>query len=311
MRNVSFAAVIEQVRRAHLLPFLLSVFVVTLTFPARAVRWRIMLGASTGTQPGLATVWHATAIGFMANNILPARAGELVRAYAGSQLVGLPVATSFSTIAVERIFDGIVVLLMLALGIFASPVAVPANVRTIALVMGLIFLAGLAFVAYMAHWPDRGLALADRIIQMLLPQRAADWAMRVVHHLFGGLAALRSARDFGLVLLWSFVVWGLNAASYAFAFAAFDLALPWTATVVLQGITVAGVAVPAGPGHVGTFEWGCIFALGIYGITRETALGFGLALHMAWFIPITLLGFWSLVRAGLSLGQLRGGAPAR
>lgn len=294
---------------------MLSVFIVTLTFPARAVRWQVLLRASTGEQPPFRPVWLATAIGFMANNILPARAGEIARAYAGSRLIGPPVATCLSTIAVERIFDGVVVVLMLALAM-VSP-SFPADVRigevklsSIAAGMGLVFGLALVFLAVVAHWPDRTLAIFDAVAHRLLPNKAADWSSRVARNLFSGLSVLRSPRYFLLMLLWSLVVWGLNASSYIFAFNAFHLELPLIATLVLQGITVLSVAVPSSPGYVGVFEYATIAALAIFAVPREVAVGFGLALHMAWFIPITALGLWALVRAGLSLGQLRG-EPAR
>jgi len=297
--------------------FALSVIVVTLTFPSRAVRWQRLLGAASGTRPKFRPVWLATAIGFMANNVLPARAGEVARAYAGSQLVGPPVSTALSTIAVERIFDGVVVVLLLALGIAAPDF--PADVRltgglrltSVAVSFGAVFAGALVVLALVAHWPHRALGLFDRAAHATLPARAADWVTKVARNLVNGLSVLRSAPDFTHVLAWSFVVWLVNAASYILAFRAFHLTgLPLTSALVLQGIVVFGVAVPSSPGYVGLFEAACIVALGIYGIPKETAVGFSLALHMAWFIPITVLGVWALLRAGLSFGDLRTAAPA-
>ena len=116
LRGVSPAAFFREVRHANVWLFLASAAVATLTFPARASRWRIILAArSAGVR--WKPVWHATAIGFMANNVLPARAGELARAYAGSRLVGLPLAASLGSVAVERVFDGLIVVLLMAVAI--------------------------------------------------------------------------------------------------------------------------------------------------------------------------------------------------
>ncbi len=307
--------ILLQIRNADPLLFLASVIIVTLTFPARAVRWRILLEAGTGTKMRFRPVWLATAIGFMANNVLPARAGEVARAYAASTLVGLPVSTSLSTIAVERIFDGITVVLLLVLGL-ASP-EFPAGVTlagqrltSVAAVTGGVFLALLVALAIIAHYPLRATALVDRVTHAVLPARIADWSAKVARNLFNGLSVLRSPHEFARVLTWSFVVWGLNAISYGLAFHAFHLGdLPVTSTLVLQGIVVLGVAIPSSPGYAGIFEAACIAALGIYNVPKDLALGFALSLHMAWFIPITVLGVWALVRAGLSMGDLRA-APA-
>ncbi len=310
--------VLTQIRSADPVLFLASVILVTLTFPARAVRWRILLEAGTGQRTAFMPVWLATAIGFMANNVLPARAGEVARAYAAATLVKLPVSTSLSTIAVERVFDGVVVVLLLAIGLAAPDF--PADVTmagqrltSVATLMGGIFLGLLAVLGVIAHYPQRAIALADRLAHALLPARAAAWSAGVARNLFSGLSVLRSPRDFARVAAWSFVVWGLNAVSYGLAFHAFHLGdLPLTSTLVLQGIVVLGVAIPSSPGYAGIFEAACIAALAIYGVNKDTALGFALALHMAWYIPITVLGVWALVKAGLSMGDLRAApAPAK
>lgn len=319
LKDQSPAAVLEQVRRADPLLFLLSVVIVTLTFPARAVRWRILLEQSGGTRLPFRPVWLATAIGFMSNNILPARAGEVARAYAGAQLVGQPVSTALSTIAIERIFDGVVLVFLLFVGIaaagFPADVLLPGGVRltSVATTFGAIFAGALVFLALVARWPDASLGMVDGITAKLLPAKVAAWCSRVSRHLFSGLAVLRSPRAFASVLFWSFMVWGLNALSFVVAFRAFHMTdLPATAALVLQGITAIGVAVPSSPGYVGVFEAAVIASLGIYGIPKEAAVGFALALHAAWFVPITVLGLWALLRAGLKFGELRasGTTPA-
>jgi len=312
LKDVDAREVLLAVRRADPFLFALSVFVVTLTFPARAVRWRIMLGASTREVPPWAPVWHATAIGFMANNVLPARAGEVARAYAGSQLVGLPVSTALGTIAVERVFDGVAVVLLFALGIGAPEF--PAEVRLgrtsitgIAWTMGLTFGGLLVFLAAATRMGPTLFRMVDGGAHRLLPARAAEWSTRVARNLFEGLSSLRTARTFARVLTWAFVVWVLNAASYYMAFLAFRLGdLPLSSALVLQGIAVLAVTIPSSPGYLGVFEAACIAGLGIYGVEKDTALGFAVALHMGWFIPITVLGFWSLGRAGFRLGELGG-----
>ncbi len=279
----------------------------------------MLLAAAAQSRPRLHPVWLATAIGFMANNVLPARAGEVARAYAGARLVGLPMSTALSTIAVERVFDGVVVVLMLAIGI-AAP-GFPASVQlkgvglqTIAVSMGTLFVIALAALALAAHYPERALGIGDRLVHRLLPRKAADLATKLLRNLLAGLSVLRSGRDFARVLGWSVGVWGINMISYNLAFAAFHLpGVPLSASPVLQGIVVLGVAVPSAPGFVGLFEAAVIAALAIYGVPGDTAFGFSVALHMSWFIPITVLGLWALVRAGMSFGDLgsrreRGGA---
>lgn len=295
-------------RAADPLLFLLSALAVTLTFPARAMRARWLLTAAVGHHPPFRPVWLATAIGFMANNLLPLRAGEVARAYATGRLVRLPVSTALSTLAVERVFDGIVILLMLAVGIAASDFGDSAQVQAItsfATFVAIVFVAGLVVLAVLAHRPPRLIGLAHGLINRL-PPRLADKATALFDNLVGGLSVLRRPRDFTWVLAWSLVVWGLNAGSYLIAFRAFGLdALPPSAALVLQGIVALGVAVPSTPGFVGVFEAACKATLLLYGITESVAVGFALALHLGWFIPITTLGLIALAQAGLSFRDIR------
>ena len=317
LKDISPGEVIAQIRGANPALFFLSVAVVTLCFPARAFRWRVLLDESSGARQPFRPVWLATAIGYMANNILPARAGEVVRAYAARQLVGLPVSTALSTVAVERIFDGVVVVLLMIAGIAAPgfPAAVTVGgvrITTLALGAGAVFTGALVFLALVARWPDFWLGVVDRTARGVLPAGPAAWVARVSRNLFGGLTVLRSPVAFARVLAWTLVVWLVNALSFELAFQAFhfDAVLPLTAALVLQGIAALGVAVPSSPGYIGVFQAACIAALGIYHIPKDTAVGFSLALHAAWFVPITVLGLWALLRAGLSLGELRRGGPA-
>ena len=314
LKDISPGDVIGQIKSADPLLFILSVAVVTLCFPARAFRWRVLLDESSGARQPFRPVWLATAIGYMTNNILPARAGEVVRAYAARRLVGLPVSTALGTIAVERIFDGVVVMLLMLAGIaapgFPADVAVGGvKVTTLALGAGAVVTGALVFLALVAHRPDFWLGVVDRVAGAVLPDRAAAWASKVSRNLFGGLTVLRSPVAFARVLGWTLVIWLINALSFEFAFQAFqlDARLPLTAALVLQGIAALGVAVPSAPGFIGIFQAACIAALGIYGIPKETTVGFSLALHAAWFVPITVLGLWALLRAGLTLGELRRG----
>jgi uncharacterized protein (TIRG00374 family) len=311
LRGVAFGDVLREIRAANKLYLALSVVLVTGTFPLRAVRWRLLLAEATGTPPRFTPLWQATAIGFMANNVLPARAGEVARAWAGGRLTGAPMAVALSTIGVERILDGVVVVFLLIVGIFAA--GFPADVRVgqapienIAFSFGALFAAALLVLMLVVRAPDRALGTSDRLFARFLPARAAAWATGIVRHLFAGLTVLRSPRQTSRVLTWSFAVWLTNAFSYWLAFAAFHLtALPFTAAFVLQGIVALGVAIPSSPGFVGVFELACIAALAIYGVAQEQAAGFAIGVHLAWFVPITVLGLFELWRAGLRFHDMR------
>jgi uncharacterized protein (TIRG00374 family) len=311
LRGVSPAAFFREVRLANLWLFLGSAAVATLTFPARASRWRIILAARS---PGVRwkPVWHATAIGFMANNVLPARTGELARAYAGSRLAGLPFAASLGSVAVERVFDGLVVVLLMAAAIASSdfPAAVSVgstNVATIAAWTGALFVLVLAFLFVLVHAPGGALAWVAAALRRVLPSRAAEWIVELTRGFIEGLSILRAPRDFARVVVWSLAVWIINGAAFYLGFLAFHInGLPLTSPLLLQGIVAIGVAVPSSPGFFGPFEYFSRITLGLYGVPGVAAASFALGTHLGWFVPITAIGLYQLARSGLSLKDIAG-----
>lgn len=249
----------------------------------------------------------------MANNLLPARAGELARGFAASRLVPFKLSTAIGSIAVERVFDGLIVIFLLAVAIAAPGFPADATVagtklHTIARSTGAVFVAILGVLFAAVHAPAGALALAGRALRALLPEKAADFTVTVARNFIEGLSILRAPRDFLRVVLWSFAVWLINAAAFYAGFLAFHLdGLPFPAALLLQGVVAIGVAIPSSPGFFGPFEWFSRASLGFYGVPAEGAVSFAVGIHLGWFLPITLLGLWSLVRANLSLADLRGG----
>jgi uncharacterized protein (TIRG00374 family) len=315
LRGVKPAEFFADLENANPWLYLTSVVLATLTFPARAFRWRIIL-ASGGSAVRWTPVWHATAIGFMANNLLPARTGELARAYAAARLVDVPLARSIGSIAVERVFDGLIIVLLLALAIATFHVAGAAEVRgtaisSIAAWTGGLFIVLLGLLFFLVHAPREALAWLAAALRRALPARAAEFVVRVTRSFIDGLTVLRSPYDFARVVAWSLAVWLINAAAFYAAFLAFHLGpLPLTSPLLLQGIVAVGVAIPASPGFIGVFEGTAVFALGLYGVARTPAASMALGTHIGWFIPITVIGLWRLARSGLSLKDITTGEAA-
>lgn len=282
----------------------------TLTFPTRAVRWQIMLAKSAG-QARLGPVWQATAIGFMANNILPARGGELAKAYAGSRLVNVSFTTALASIAVERVFDGLIIVLLLSVAIAAPGFPAEATIagRSLSAIAGwtggaFVVLLGVLFAV--VHAPAGVLAVFARVLRKLLPPRSAEFLAGLARNFIEGLSILRAPRDFARVVVWSFVLWLLNAVAFYTGFLAFHMdSLPFTSALLLQGIVAIGVAIPSSPGFFGLFEYASRAGLGLYSVPAASAVSFAVGIHLGWFVPITVIGLWTLARANLSLADLR------
>lgn len=307
LRQVNLADVRTHLAEARPLPLVLTVVLATLTFPIRAIRWRSLLRRTDGTAFPLTPLWHATAMGFMANNVLPLRAGELVRPFVVARIAGVRFTTALASIAVERIFDALTIVLLLTLalataglgpdvavgGVSVSRMAgVAAAVSAAALVVGALIVA-------------RPLA-AERVVRKIVPSaKLAGRIVALIEAIRQGLAALDTPRRILPVIFWSLVLWLVNAASFWVGFAAFDIRVGFAGALLVQGLLVFGVSVPSTPGYVGPFEAAIVAALALYRVSEDRSFSYALAYHVTTFIPIVLLGMWSAVRTGVGLGGLR------
>ncbi len=307
-RGVHIEEVVRQIRHSDPWPLALGVLLASITFPLRLVRWRLLLRDESGAPLRPWPLWHATAIGFMANNLLPFRAGELVRVFAATKLSSARFTATMSSIAVERIFDGLAVIGLLGVGLLTSDLPSGVVVGGVSLaraaqIAGLLSLGALMAAGAVVAFP----AAAERLIRRVLPAgRTTDRLVSIIEGLRHGLAALRAPELLARVSLWSLALWLVNALALYVSFDAFDIPVGLGGALVLQGVLVIGISVQLTPGFVGQFEAAIVAALALYGIPNDVASSYAIAYHGATFVPITLAGAWSLARTPVALSDLRG-----
>ena len=310
-RDVHFAEALGYLRTVRPGWLLAAVVAATASFPLRLVRWRLLLRAEDGRPYAWGPLWHAVAMGFAANNVLPFRAGEVVRPVAVSRFTGARLTTSLASIAVERVFDllAIVGLLALALLLPGMPTGVSVAgipVQRVTTSAGLVAMAALVAAGLVVGFPR----VAERFIRATIPSDRL--ALRLIETIEGvrqGLGVLQSPARLVAVVAWSVVLWVEIAFSFYLAFLAFDLPVGFSGALLLQGVLALGVAVPSAPGFVGPFEAVITAVLAVYGIGASQAVALAVAYHVTTFFPITLLGFWSAARTGLGLRRAREEAP--
>jgi hypothetical protein len=310
LHGVDARAVLGHMRHADPLLFAAAIALATATFPLRTARWRVLLRDADGRSFPWAPLWHATAVGFMANNLLPARAGEFARAYLAKRQLPVRFTTALASIGVERIFDGLVMAGLLAAAIAAPSFPSHATVGGAALSQiaawaAALFGALLVVALLVAHRPARWLGLVTRALHATLPARHAERLTGVAEGLIAGLAVLKSPPRFAGVIVWSLVLWVVNGLSFAVCFQAFGLPVPWEGAFLLQGLVGFGVALPSSPGFFGPFEAITRFTLGLYAIGADQAVSYAVAFHLGGFVPITVLGLYSLSRTQVRMAELR------
>jgi uncharacterized protein (TIRG00374 family) len=314
LRGVDLGHVLDVLRRSDWLLFAACTVAATCIFPLRARRWRTILEPVAGSLP-FGPLWRSTAIGMMMNNVFPLRAGEFARAFALTREVPRVLLTaSFGSLAVDRIFDAIVLLAMMFGAMLdpAFPVGVTLVGRTIPELAagGIGLVAALLAVCYaMVLQHDRVLGLVGRVARRVAPAHEAT-LVRFVEHGVGSLAVLKDTRRFIAVLWWAAAHWLVHAIALYLGFLAVGIDVPFSAALFLQGILGIGVAIPSSPGFFGVFEGAATVGLAVYHVPRELAVSWALGYHILSFIPITVMGAVYFARLGLSASGIARDAKA-
>jgi glycosyltransferase 2 family protein len=307
-RRMDLAEVWLNLRGVNVPLFLLSAAAATSVFWIRAWRWRGILEPVASVP--FRSRFAAVTIGFMGNNLLPARIGEFLRAYALSRLEPVPIVASFASLVIERLFDGVIViaLLFIAMSLPGFPeVAVGAGAaytgyaRAAAVVVAavIVLLFGLVFM------PVRAVALVERIV-VIFPRSIRRPIVDACAAFLTGVAILRNPVLLIRATGWSVVLWVVNAVGFWIAFHAFGLDLPFTAALFFQSAIALAVSVPSGPAFVGVYHGAAVFVLAnMWGASAAAAGAFAVGFHLAGFFPVTFIGLYFAWRMGLSIGEVR------
>jgi uncharacterized protein (TIRG00374 family) len=311
LHDVDWDAVGAHLRSANWLYLALSVLVATLSIHVRALRWKALLAPLDPDVPFQPRVAGA-AIGFAANNLIPARVGELVRAVVCGKLARLPVSAVFATLVVERVFDGLVTVAMLftvmALPGFPSPEKAANALNAVRFLSLVIAVIGVGVIV-LALTPVRSLALADRVAGRLLPPRLGRPLLKVFESFIGGLAVLRDPRLLAVSAGWAVFQWLFMPLSIYFGCLAFGITEPgYRGAVFLQCVINLAVAVPSSPGFFGPLEAAARYGLGLWAVDPSRAASFAIGYHLGGFITVTLLGLWYVQKLDLSWKELIGSA---
>ncbi|MCJ7434934.1 MAG: flippase-like domain-containing protein [Anaerolineales bacterium] len=268
----------------------------------RAWRWHYLLKPikEIPTQ----AMFPITTIGYMGNNIYPARAGEVLRAVILKRKEGVPVSASLATIIVERIFDGVVMLAFVFVNLpelarLTSSSGFVGNIQQVAVIGTGVFLGALALFLLAAMFPQVTAKAGLWMIERFIPQRLHTKITGIMNKFLDGLASLRSPLNVLMVFFTSVIIWLFETAKYWFVMHAFNFSVSFFALMLMNGIVNLATTIPSAPGYIGTFDAPGIAVLTAYGVDQATAAGYTLTLHVALWLPITLLGAYYLTREGI------------
>jgi uncharacterized protein (TIRG00374 family) len=268
----------------------------------RAWRWHYLLGPIKKIPTK--TMFPITTIGYMGNNIYPARAGEALRAVILKRKEGVSISASLATIIVERIFDGVVMLAFVFVNLpelakLTGSSGFVGNIQQVAVIGTGVFLGALAVFLVAAMFPSIMAKFGLWFIYRLTPRRLHERIISLMNKFLDGLASLRSPFNVLMVFFTSVLIWLLETGKYWFVMHAFKFSLSFFALMLMNGIVNLATTIPSAPGYIGTFDAPGIAVLTAYGVDHSVAAGYTLVLHVALWLPITLLGAYYMAREGI------------
>jgi uncharacterized protein (TIRG00374 family) len=238
-------------------------------------------------------------IGYFGNNVFPARLGELLRAYVLRRDADVPISTSLAPIIIERVFDGLVMLLFVFLALpFVGPEHIPAIYRGVVVAASVLFFGALVIFLAAAMNPRRADILYHFFADRLLPVRLRPPIEGFYARFMAGLSFLRSGRDVLMVFVTSVVIWLLETVKYWFVMHAFAFVVPFIGLMLMNGVVNLTTTLPSAPGYIGTFEVGAR-VLEALDVPYSLAFGYTIVLHVALWFPITALGGFYMLQAGI------------
>ncbi|UCE67057.1 MAG: flippase-like domain-containing protein [Candidatus Zixiibacteriota bacterium] len=341
-RRVQPAEILYSLKKADYIWIFPNMAIVILTMIIRSVRWRYLL--QNIKQFGIKRLFPSVMIGFMANNVLPARLGEFIRAYSLGIKSGESRSSIFATVVIERIFDSLALLAIFWLVIMFVPF--PPAVKK----FGVITLAfNIFLILFLIFLKQKGKKFIGGLMSFLsfLPARLSERISHILTNFSEGLSIFNRTGILGIVTLWSVILWIITALSNYFIFMAFGMYPNVVASFILLLFVAAGVMLPSAPGFVGVFQAAVVGAfivmnqlgimgyhlspsriemtsisipaffdmpamgvgqyidsLGLSGISKGEALSFSIILWLSQYLPVTLLGLYYLKKEHLSLKKM-------
>jgi len=295
-RGVDYNSVGSTLLRANATFIMLALLSVAINTLVKAIRWRVLIG-DQGKRIPLREVLRVLLISQMLNTIIPARVGELSRAYMiGKQGPGS--AFILGTVALEKLIDIILYLILFVFLVLLMPV--PAWISQPIYPFAIISIGSFITALLISRYQHELLGLLTRSLHWV-PQRFHERITRLIGSALASLTILKDWRSSLAVAWWSAIIWITAVLNNYLVFGALGIAAPPPAALLVMIVLQAGIAIPSVPGKIGVFQYLCILALDVFAIDRILSLSYGVLLHAVVFLPTTATGVLLLWASGLTL----------
>jgi uncharacterized protein (TIRG00374 family) len=297
-RQVDLASLMVALAKTNPYLVALAFLAVAATTVAKALRWGLLFYPLHG-EVHFNNLLSAILVGQMMNSLLPARLGELARAYLIGETEGQYKLRALGTIVVEKLLDGLMLVLLLALLFLVMPL--PDWLRIPGATAGLAIGGLLAAILLLSRQREKMLAVVDRCCRRLpvldglgMPQRLGALA--------DGLGSLSAMEVNARLVAWSVTIWFLAAVTNYLTLLALRIEAPLAlASLLVLVVLHLGLAVPSSPGRIGVFHYLCLLSLSVFGVERSLALAYALVLYFVVVLPIIVAGLFCLWKENITL----------
>lgn len=305
-RKIDFVQLVEVLKSLDI-RYLAAAFLITLlSYSLRAVRWHYLLLPQKKAAPW--NLLSATIICYMANNLLPARLGEFIRAFYLAEKESLEPSSVFATLVLDRLFDGFSVLVILVITFFT--VKLPPGMEKVqqGLVTGGyvtlgLYIAVIVFLVFLKRATIPTLKFVAAVLAPF-PEKVASTIIPLLGSFISGIRLTSKPKELIALVLTSALIWATATWPVDLLLKAFRIDLPFTASMFILVFLVFAVMVPASPGYIGTYHAACMYGLMAFNVPKELALSVAIVMHAINFFPVILLGFLFLWRDGISFSSL-------
>jgi uncharacterized protein (TIRG00374 family) len=275
----------------------LLIFLLYLAIAAK--RWQLLL--TPLQRPTWTDSFLYGLIGLLVNNLLPLRAGEVVKAVLMANKIQVSKSAAFATVVVERLLDMVALLIFVVVLTFG--IDLPAIFKQGVTLLAGITLAVLAFLWFVSLKKDRWEVFARR--PRFVPNRLWIPIFSLLRSFMLGLQTLQTFSLWGGGIFYSIVAWSLVVVSAWFFLIAVGLRLDWYAPLFLVVATNLGGLIPSSPGSMGVFHALVLYSLSLWSVDKEIGLTMAIIYHESTYLLVTALGMVFLWRENYSLWQLK------
>ena len=298
IRRLDYGSLLLVLSRVQVWPWLpLGILAYLCGHVVRGLRCRLLLRGDANLRPFTAA--NVVVVGYAANNVFPARLGELVRAGMLSERTGVPIAQSLTVTFIERVLDGLAILLLLVVGVSLG--GAPPWAHELVRVALLVFGSALGWIVLAGAAPGLLLSLSSRI-GSALPGGWHDRLVNLATSVTRAAACLRGWRQLGVIAAYSVLVWVLESGLFLAILPALGLPPSASLSAVAMSVTNLGLLVPSSPGFIGPFHYFCSRVLVAEGVGEATAVAYATVVHLAFYVPVTLWGALAMLWYGVQVG---------